>query len=168
MMMDIQNNYRDDSMDQPNAIIQKKKINVNQSILFKLNKKTLHNVFTNLRMKDLSTIRRCCKRLDNLIQDYVEELQVILNEEHHPLPSAHLESNRYVILYEFNPDRNILYNQNLRPPFQRIKKLFLNVSEENDLKINLVQLTKLTHLKIRGMFRYCYFRKKKQFSFSAF
>lgn len=110
-----------------------------------MNRRIFFNLFRYLRMEDLSHLSSTCRRLNYFVQEYVQELQLIVNDEYGVQNLVHLEENN-VVLREMNPDLFLYPN----PPFQLVTKLSLNFSGDICGKINLIALPRLTHLKIRG------------------
>ena len=109
------------------------------------NRKIFFNLFRYLRMEDLSHLSSTCRKFNYYVQEYVQELQLTVDDEYGCQHLAHLEDNN-VILKEMNPDLFLFPN----PPFRLITKLSLNFSGDICGKINLTALPRLTYLKIRG------------------
>ena len=119
---------------------------VQESDLLRMkNKKIFFNLFRYLKMRDLSYLSSTCRQLNYYVQNYVKELQVIVDDEHGVQHLVHLEENN-VVLNMMNPDLFLFPN----PPFHQITKLSLNFNGDSIGKINLIALPRLTHLKIRG------------------
>ena len=76
---------------------------------------------------------------------YVQELQVVVDDEYGAQHLVHLEKNN--VLLKNTSLACLLYPN---PPFQQVVKLSLNFDGDICGKINLTALSQLTHLKIRG------------------
>jgi len=105
-------------------------------------------IFKHLTVEDLANLNKTCKRLNNAVQHYMRELQVLVHLEDAIHDLNHLEF-KHVILRNFSPAAFF----HPFPPFKHLKSLYLSFDNGDEVisdKINLTSLTSLKYLKIRG------------------
>lgn len=117
-----------------------------QPVIFKkLNRKLFCSVFKYLSTEDLSRLSRTSRRLNNLVQYYMRDLQVLVDwGDGEPILDS-IEFT-YVILRDYSLSK-FFYPDS---PFKYVKNLYLCFENLYNEKINLINWMSLRYLKLRG------------------
>ena len=130
----------------PPLSLRMKPNNQHESLFFRLNVNRSNQILNYLSLKELSIFGQTCKKANYLVQQFVRELQICIDNEYGAQIFNHLTYRHHIVLQTTSPE-DFLFPF---PPFREIRKLFLNFDGYECGKINLVHLPCLTHLKLRG------------------